>query len=153
MYVGSFMHDYVRLFYIDASNYTVDELFDPSIPKEKIRERYEHFGMTYKKDEESYKNVDVPLYPTEILSEHKKQILKTLRKLTRDERDKKITLMNLLRELKEDPLDKTIKMRYGHHIKALKAKNLVVVESHGKERRYQLTHEGHILGLILSYFG
>lgn len=26
MYVGSFMYDYVRLFYIDASNYTVDEL-------------------------------------------------------------------------------------------------------------------------------
>lgn len=109
--------------------------------------------MTYKKDEESYKNVDVPLYPTEILSDHKKLILKTLRKLTKDERGKKITLMNLLRELKEDPHEKTTKMRYGHHIKTLKAKNLVVVESHGKERRYQLTHEGQILGLILSYFG
>jgi len=32
MYVGSFMYDYIRLFYIDTSNYTVDELFDPNIP-------------------------------------------------------------------------------------------------------------------------
>jgi len=32
MYVGSFMYDYIRFFYIDTSNYTVDELFDPNIP-------------------------------------------------------------------------------------------------------------------------
>lgn len=154
MYVGSFMHDYVRLFYIDASHYIIDDLFDPAISKDEIMKKYEEYGMTIKKNKDSYKNVDVPLYPTEILSEPKEQILQALHILTKDDRKKVVTFMDLLRQLGEDPFDKKVKMKYGHHISALRSKNLInEVSRHGRQKRYQLTHEGHILGLILSYFG
>lgn len=152
MYVGSFMHDIVHLFYIDASHYTVNDLFNPEISKEEVAERYKEYGITYKKNAESYKNVDVPVYPTEILSDTKKDILKAIHQLTKDNRNSMITFMNLLRELEEDEYNKTIKMRYSHHIKKLKARNLIIDESHGQQRKFGLTHEGHILGLILQYF-
>ena len=152
MYVGSFLPEKISLFYIDASNYTVNDLFNPKMTKEDIKKSFEEKGITYKKDGESYKYVDVPSYPFEILSEPKKNFLKALKKLTDENSDKMIKFMNILRELKEDPYDKTVKMRYSHHIKILRAKNLLVEKTHGRERKYALTHEGRILGLILAYF-
>ncbi len=153
MYVGSFKHDLVKLFYIDASHYTVNDLFSPDIGKNEIKEKYEKYGITYKKNKESYKNVDVPVYPTEVLTEQKKDILKTLRKMTNGDKGEMITFMNLLRELGHDAYDKTIKMKYGHHIKALKARNFINEKTHGRQKKFSLTHEGQILGLILTYFG
>jgi len=153
MYVGSFKHDLVKLFYIDASHYTVNDLFNPEIEKKEIREKYENYGITYRENDESYTNIDVPVYPTEVLTDIKKKILKALRMLTMGNKNKMITFMNLLRELDQDPHDKTIKMKYGHHIKALKARNFINEKIHGKQKKFGLTPEGQILGLILTYFG
>lgn len=152
MYVGSFLPEKIRLFYIDASNYTVNDLFNSNMTKEDIKNKFEKKGLTYKEDKESYKPVDVPSYPFEILSEPKKNFLKALKVLSDKNSNKMVKFMNILRELKEDPYDKTVKMRYSHHIKKLKERNLLIEESQGRERRYMLTHEGKILGLILSYF-
>jgi len=153
MYVGSFKHELVKLFYIDASHYTVNDLFNPEIKKKEIREKFEKYGITYKENEESYRNIDVPVYPTEVLTEQKKDILKALRKLTHGDVGEMITFMNLLKELGQDPYDKTIKMKYGHHIRALKARNFMIEKTHGRQKKFGLTHEGQILGLILTYFG
>jgi len=152
MYVGSFLPEKIKLFYIDASNYTVNDLFNPKMTKEEIKNNFEEKGITYKYDVSSYKSVDVPSYPFEILSDPKKNFLKALKKLTDENSDKMVKFMNILRELKEDPYDKTVKMRYSHHIKKLRKRNLLVEKSHGRERKYALTQEGRILGLILSYF-
>ena len=153
MYVGSFKPEFVRLFYIDASNYTtVNELFNPKKTRKQIKEKFEQCGITYKKSEESYRNIDVPLYPTAILAEQKKDVLKALKRLIKANGKKMVRFIDLLKELGKDPYDKTIKMRYGHHIKALKARNLVTEKVHGREKKYSLTQEGRILALILSYF-
>lgn len=58
-----------------------------------------------------------------------------------------------MKKLGQDPYDKTIKMKYGHHIKALKARNLMIEKTHGRQKKFGLTHESQILGLILTYFG
>ena len=71
MYVGSLLPDKIKLFYIDASNYTVNDLFNPEMSKEEIKNNFEEKGITYKEDGESYKSVDVPSYPFELLSEKK----------------------------------------------------------------------------------
>ena len=63
-----------------------------------------------------------------------------------------VRFIDLLKEMGKDPYDKKVKMRYGHHIKALKARNLVIDKVHGREKKFSLTQEGRILALILSYF-
>jgi len=152
MYVGSFMSEIVHLFYIDASHYTVDDLYNPDMSKKEVLERYQTYGITYKKDDKSYKNVDVPVYPTEVLSDPKKQILKNMRKLTEEEREKKVTFKTLLVALEEDPYNKGAKMKFAHHLSNLIERKFMLDEYHGRQRRFQLTQEGQILSLILQYF-
>ncbi|MFX1531141.1 MAG: hypothetical protein ACFFBC_08515 [Promethearchaeota archaeon] len=55
--------------------------------------------------------------------------------------------------LDEDPYDKIIKMKYGQQIKALKTRNFKIEKFYGKQKKFGLTPEGKILGLILTYFG
>lgn len=151
MYVGSFRPDIIKLFYINASKYTINELLSNK-KKEEIKNRYIEFGMTYKEDDKSYKDIEVPLFPIETFHPIKKIILKTLRKLIIESNTNEIKYMKLLEELGEESKDKTIKMKYGHHIQVLKAKHLLTEKVHGRERKYALTQTGQILALIFSYF-
>ena len=57
-----------------------------------------------------------------------------------------------LKKIGEDEHDKTIKMKYGHHIKKLKQQILLEEKVHGRQKSYRLTEAGKILGLIFSYF-
>ena len=153
MYVGSFKPDFIRLFYIDASDYIIiNSLFNSEKKKEDIISDFIKYGMTMKKNERSYRNVDVPLYPAQILSDPKKQVLINLFNLEKNNSYKKTKYKRLLKELKEDPDDKSIKMKYSHHIKNLKKRNLVREDIHGREKLFYLTQEGRILGLILDCF-
>lgn len=57
-----------------------DLLLEPRIEKEAIGEKYQNFGISYKKNVDSYKNINVPTYTMEILKGIKKQIIVTLKK-------------------------------------------------------------------------
>jgi len=152
MYVGSFKPDFIKLFYIDASDYIIDSLFNPEKKREDIVSDFIKYGMTMKKNKRSYRNIDVPLYPAQILSDPKKQVLINLFNLEKNNLSKKTKYKRLLKEMKEDPDDKSIKMKYSHHIKNLKKQNLVREDIHGREKLFYLTQEGRILSLILDIF-
>ena len=152
MYVGSFKPEIVKLFYLDASHYTDNDLFKPNLKKEDIKKKFEEKGITYRLDSTSYKSVEVPSYPFEEIENTKKNILKSLKAMCDKRQIKEVRFMELLKDLNKDPYDKTVKMRFGHHIKKLKARNLIIEKTQGRQKKYSLTNQGRLLGLILSYF-
>ncbi len=151
MYVGSFFPGIIKLFYLRSSRYTINHLLDDDLDKEEIKNIFTELGMTYKKEGETYHNIDIPVYPIQILSNENQVILKTLNELI-GEKDDWVTFMSLLSKMGEEEKDKTTKMRYSHHIKKLKQQILLEEKVHGRQKSYKLTEAGKILGLIYSYF-
>jgi hypothetical protein len=93
---------------------------EPRIEKEAIGEKYQNFGISYKKNVDSYKNINVPTYTMEILKCIKKQVIVILKKMIDSTGKEMVTFMKLLPELGEKKDDKKIKVCYGHHIAYLK---------------------------------
>lgn len=151
MYVGAFYPKIIHLFYLDARHYTINLLLEKDVEKDEITKKFQNFGISYKKDEDSYKNINVPSYTMEILKGYKKSVLITLKKIIDSTGKEKVTFMNLLSELGEKTYDKKIKVRYGHHISYLKKHNWVYEKIHGTQKQYGLTQEGRILSIIHSY--
>ena len=98
MYVGSFFSEKIQLFYLRSSRYTINHLLDESYEKDEIKKLFIDYGMTYKQEGEEYKNVDIPLYPIQLISKENQVILKTLKAMTTTD-DTWISLMNLLRKI------------------------------------------------------
>ena len=121
------------------------------IDKESITKKFRDYGISYKKDEDSYKSIDVPTYTMEILKDYKRNIIITLKKIIDTKKKDTVSFMNLLQELGEKKDDKKIKVRYGHHIAYLKKKNWVFEKSPGRQNFYGLTPEGRILSIMHTY--
>lgn len=160
MYVGAFYPDIIHLFYLDARHYTVNLL----LSKEDLQlddyidisKKYKELGISYKENEGSYKNINLPSYTIEILKGYKKNILVMLRKMIGSDLQKMVTFINLLSQLGEDlnqdiKIVKKIKVRYGHHIAYLKKRKWVYEKRHGTQKKYGLTQEGSILSLIYTH--
>jgi len=150
MYVGAFYPKIIKLFYLDARHYTVNLLLE-DMDKQSITEKFQNYGLSYKKDEDSYKSIDVPTYTMEILKNYKRNIIIVLKKLIDLTKKETVSFMNLLEELGEKKNDKKIKVRYGHHISYLKKRNWLFEKSPGRQNFYGLTPEGRILSIIYTY--
>ena len=157
MYVGSFFPEKIKLFYLSASDYIINDLiYDEikSIPE--FIAKFNEKGMTYKRNENSYEIVKVPTYPIDLnlLKENKKKILKSIRELSESSNNEWVTLMKILGRIqKDDPHDKKIKMRYNNHFKYLRQRGYIDEKIPIKEKHYKLTKQGDILALILTYLG
>ncbi|MFX1238621.1 MAG: DUF6293 family protein, partial [Promethearchaeota archaeon] len=141
----------IKLFYLRSSRYTINHILDDNVEKDEIKNIFTEYGMTYKKEGESYQNIDIPIYPIQVLSQENQVILKTLNDLHTNSGEW-VTFMNLLKNMGEDEKDKKIKMKYSHHIKKLKQQILMEEKVHGRQKSYRLTEAGKVLGLIYSYF-
>ncbi len=150
MYVSAFYPGIINLFYLDARHYTINLLLE-DIDKETITKKFQDFGISYKKDENSYKSIAVPTYSMVALKDYKRKIITTLKKMIDITGQETVSFMNLLRELGEKENDKKIKVRYGHHIAFLKKRNWVFEKNKGRENYYGLTPEGRILSIIHIY--
>lgn len=157
MYVGSFYPEKIKIFYLSASDYIINDLIYEdikSIPE--FIAKFNKKGMTYKKNENSYEIVQVPSYPIDLnlLKENKKKILKGIRELSETSKNEWVSLMKILGHIqKEDPHDKKIKMRYHNHFNYLKQRGFLDEKIPIKEKYYKLTKQGEILALILTYLG
>ena len=150
MYVGAFYPKIINLFYVDARHYTINLLLE-DIDLAEIKDKFINLGISYKKDEDSYKSINVPSYTMEILKDHKKIILVVLKQMIDSTGEELVSFMNLLSEVGEDKYDKKIKIRYGHHINYLKTRNWVYEKLEGREKKYGLTPEGRIFAIIHMY--
>ena len=155
MYVASFYPDKIKIFYLSASDYIINDLIYEDITSiSEFIAKFNKKGMTYKKNENSYKIVQVPSYPIDLnlLKEKKKKILISIRKLSETSKNEWVSLMRILGDIqKEDPHDKKIKMRYHNHFKYLKQRGFIKEKIPIKEKYFKLTKQGEILALILTY--
>ena len=151
MYVGAYYPKFIHLFYLDARHYTANLLLDATTTKEEIAQKFKDYGITYKDSEKSYQGITVPSYTMDALKELKKDVIVTLKKMIDATGQEMVTFINLLKELGKEPSDKTIKVRYGHHISYLKSHNWVYEKKHGQQRKYGLTPEGRILSIIHTH--
>jgi len=157
MYVASFYPEKIKIFYLSASDYIINDLIYEDITSvSEFIAKFNKKGMTYKKNENSYKIVQVPSYPIDLnlLKEKKKKILKSIRKLSETSKNEWVSLMRILGDIqKEDPHDKKIKMRYHNHFKYLKQRGFIKEKIPLKEKYFKLTKQGEVLALILTYLG
>ena len=152
MYVAAFYPQIINLFYLDARYYTVNLLLEEGTKKEDIAEKFQDKGISYEEDEESYKNINVPSYTTEILKDIKKDVIVTLKRVIDSNKGEMVSFKNLLKELGEDPDNKKIKVRYGHHLSYLEKRNWIYEKPlYGRQKQFGLTPEGRILSIIYAY--
>ena len=152
MYVGAFYPKIIHLFYLDARHYTINLLLEEGTKKEDITKKFQDKGISYEKNEESYKNINVPTYTMKILKDIKKNIIIILKRIIDGDKVEMVSFKNLLKELGEDIYDKKIKVRYGHHLSHLEKWNWIYEKPlHGRQKQFGLTPEGRILGIIHSY--
>ncbi len=153
MYVSSFKPDKVKLFYIRALDFTIADILNDELKKEDIKNKFINSGVTYERDRNSYQNIDLPTYPTQILSDTAKSILITLKQLGSKKNEGWVKFMDVIKEFNEDATNKSVKMKYSHHFKPLVKKNLLDERfGSGRKKEYKLTKEGNILGIIFNYF-
>ncbi len=151
MYVGAYYPKIVHLFYLDARHYTANLLLDEGVKKEEIAKKYQDYGITYRESDESYKGITIPCYTMHALKGQKKEVIIALKKMIDTSGKEMVTFINLLKNLDQEAYNKTIKIRYGHHISYLKNHNWVYEKKQGRQKKYGLTPEGRILGIIHTY--
>lgn len=159
-YIASFRPDIIHLFYVRPHNYTINMLIDGKSTLDQIRQTFEDEGITYSDDglEKAYTTEQLPVIPTLIPSQEANQILKAL--LAHCSADFvptwtpfKVLIEHLepgFRQVTDRSYKKSLKMKYHHHINKLIQRQLIQVETEGREKKYILTKQGVIFAIIAS---
>ena len=119
MFLSSFFVDKVKLFYINAKQYTINLLLNEKLSKEEISKRFQNEGITFSdEDLNQYKLAEVPLIKAEICPENSQRIILALHYISQNLDKPWIKLKDILDKMDETDNQAT-KMKFRYHFKYL----------------------------------